>query len=302
VREFGTLFTAKLDEGSQARLLYHHLNATSYPMVVAAEVQNAGSMPARILVIPGDAAPSRNPVLAGLVAGEKFLNAWIKRSGEVVEIPPNSSMPLSLRKLAPGETSSGLCSLRLLSGGPKSLTVKLDARPNFATEAGWEGALASDTPWRFMGTPTLKTEANGNGAHSVHAYPDPYKDEEIAYEVGGRFGFARIGQRPISSASGEQSLSGNFGVVYTLKISMANPTAAPGDVEVVFEASAGYSAALFVVDGRVVRTPFLKAKEELQLTRIRLEPGQSRSLTLTTMPLSGSSYPATLTVRPPGLR
>ncbi len=41
-------------------------------------------------------------------------------------------------------------------------------------------------------------------------------------------------------------------------------------------------------------------KEEAKLAKVRLMPGAQKTLTLTTVPLSGSSYPATLVVRPEG--
>ena len=95
-------------------------------------------------------------------------------------------------------------------------------------------------------------------------------------------------------------LEGNFGVVYTIKARLENPTLQPADIEVIFESSAGYSGGLFVVNGRMVRTPLLQPKEEAQITRVHLGPGENESLRILTFPLSGGSYPATLTIRPVG--
>ena len=75
----GNLFAAELEEESPARLLYHHFNKTDGPLDVSVRVINNSSLPARLLIIPGDSPPNRNPVLAGYKAGtileelDKFL-------------------------------------------------------------------------------------------------------------------------------------------------------------------------------------------------------------------------------------
>jgi hypothetical protein len=86
--------------------------------------------------------------------------------------------------------------------------------------------------------------------------------------------------------------------MYTIKASVENPTETATDIELVFEASAGYSGALFVVNGQYKRIPLLQPKAESEVVRFRLEPKATKALTILTLPLSGGSYPATLTIRP----
>src|SRR6185503_10020081 len=94
------------------------------------------------------------------------------------------------------------------------------------------------------------------------------------------------------------SLDGNFGVLYKIDVGAQNQTFVGSDLEVVFEASAGYSGALFILNGGLMRTPLLQPKTTARILRMRLEPGQSKRFDLYTMPLSGSSYPATVILRP----
>jgi hypothetical protein len=115
--------------------------------------------------------------------------------------------------------------------------------------------------------------------------------------VGGKFAFVRIGQHAIPSLDDRSSLDGNFGVLYSVRTRLSNPTVESQMVELAFEASAGYSAGLFVIDGVKLVLPRILSKQELQVKRIRLAPGETRILNLLTIPLSGSSYPATLTMR-----
>jgi hypothetical protein len=294
----GPLFSARLLTDQPARLLYHHMNAGRNVMFIKVQAVNASDQPARVLLIPGDGRPDRNPVLVGLVAADQFVRNWVRFSGEILEIPPRSALPISIRRVHPGQTMSGLAYLRLLEGGPADLTIRTDALPPFTTDGRWSAALASATPWREVGMRRLSEYEPAPASPTEHVYPNPFRDEEFNYEVGGRYGFLRIGQRPIPRKYEGKPLDGNFGVVYNIRANAVNPTDVPVEVEVVFEASAGYSGALFFVNGEYKRTPLLQPKAEHQIARFRLAPSESRSLRITTVPLSGSSYPATLTMRP----
>jgi hypothetical protein len=56
------------------------------------------------------------------------------------------------------------------------------------------------------------------------------------------------------------------------------------------------------VNGEYVRIPLLQPKEERIFRTVRLQPGQTQTLNITTMPLSGASYPATISIRPKGFQ
>jgi len=298
VTRYQNLFAARLRSNDPIRFLYHHLNAMPGGLVIDAQAVNDSELPARILVIPGDKR-DRNPVLAGLLAGDQLLRNWIRFSGEVVTVPPKSSVSLALRRLSPGETMSGLAYVRLLPGGPPALLVRVDSVPGDEMGAKAEAAMTIAAPWRRLPPAPITRSDRTKVELSAHVYPAPFKSEEVDFAVGGRHGFVRIGQKPIPRPDGK-GLDGNFGVFYTIDAKMDNPQVDPADVEVVFEASAGYSGALFVLNGEVRRTPLLQPKEEAQIARIRLQPGEKKELTFLTVPLSGSSYPATIVVRPVG--
>ncbi len=297
VRQIGPLFSAPLKKGRSARLLYHHMNDAAQVLFIRVQAVNDTDIPAKVLVIPGDSSPDENPVLAGLQAAHQYFGAWLFGSGEVVTIPPRSTMPVSLRRLSPREVTSGLCSV-YLTEGPEQLLVRTDAIPPFMLDERWTAAVESSTPWREVGTRPLNDYDRSPYVTSDHIYPQPFRQETVAYEVGGRYGFVRIGQKPIARLNQGRGLEGNFGVIYNISAEVQNMTPEPTEVEIVFEASAGYSGGLFVLNGRLVRTPLLQAKGESRLEKFRMEPGTKRTITITTLPLSGSSYPATLTIRP----
>lgn len=297
VRGSMPLFSATLRPDVPARLLYHHVNAATQPMYIRVQAVNPSDDPARIVVIPGDSKPDLDPVRAGMAAASQYFRAWTTGSGELITIPPHSTLPISLRRLSPGETSSGLCGLRLMPGSPE-LLVRTDSWPPFDLAPEWRAAIASSTPWREVGCPPINDFDRAPYEISDRIFPNPNKTETMKYEVGGRYGMLKIGQRAIVRPESGSRLDGNFGVIYSIKAAMQNPTHQPTDVEVVFEASAGYTGGLFMVNGSLLQTPPIAPKMEKQIARYHLDPGATRYLDITTLPLSGSSYPATLTIRP----
>jgi len=297
IKKPGLLFASPLVREKAARFLFHHMNVSSGPLIVEAQAVNPSALPASIMVIPGAAEPDRNPVLVGARAADQFLRNWLFSSGEIVTIPARSTVPITVRRLATQETTSGLFYLRLLSGGPDSIFVRADARTPETAVFQWEPFRKTAAPWQ-VARPKAISEAEASMPQAAeHVFPNPFKNETVAYEVGSKHGFVRIGQKPIEREDQLMKLDGNFGVVYNIKASMKNPLTSPAKVEIVFEASAGYSGGLFVVNGRILRSPLLQSKGEYKLWEGVLAPGAEQSCSILTVPLSGSSYPATITVR-----
>src|SRR5262249_502460 len=104
----GTLFSASLRAEQPARMLYHHPNASFGGLYVEVVAINDSDAPASLHLIPGDSDPDKNPVLAGIDAGEKFFRNYVRNSGEIVSLPAHSTLPIAMRRLAPHETMSGL--------------------------------------------------------------------------------------------------------------------------------------------------------------------------------------------------
>lgn len=297
VRQVGPLFSSSLKLNMPVRFLYHHIVMSSQPLILRVEAINDSDQSAKIMVTPGDTKPDKNPVRAGMTAASEFLRSWKTESGEIVEMPPHSTFPISIRRLSPKETMSGLCTLRMIEG-PSEVQVRADALPPFVLQGAWYDASLSSTPWREAGTHPINDYDRALSEPSPHVYPNPYKDERIDYSIGGRFGFLLVGQKPISGEDHTNNLDGNFGVIYRIKATMKNPTQAATSVDVIFEASAGYMGGLFVIDGNIIQTPLLGPKSESRICRYRLEPGATKTVDIVTIPVSGGSYPATLFLRP----
>ncbi|MBS1702368.1 MAG: hypothetical protein JST12_11955 [Armatimonadetes bacterium] len=290
------LFAAELKPKKSARMLYHHINDSSRDMVIRTMVVNDSDFPATICLTPGDSSPTTDPVAAGLRAGDLFLRAWVNDSGEVVNLPPRTCLPISCRRLKPKEVISGLCAIRYVDG-EKKLLVRADAFPVEDLEPRWAPTLASSTPWREVGPMTVRSWDNTPYNISEHVYPEPFKAKSAEFSVGGRFAVIRLGQESIERSDNAGVLDGNFGVIYTIDATLSNPQEESTNIELVFEPSAGYSGGIFFIDDKYVITPKIATKGEARIARYRLYPGETRKIKILTMPLSGSSYPATLFVR-----
>jgi hypothetical protein len=290
------LFAARLKKNQPSRMLYHHMNAATQAMFMRVQLINDSDETAKVMLMPGDATPDPNPVLAGLLAAEMYVRNWMYGSGEIVVLPPRTTTPISLRRVAPNETMSGLCSLHLVEG-PANVLVRSDAYPPFPISGPWVAAMSSPTPWREVGANAVNNYDLGAFQISPHIYPDPQKSEQTwTYRVGGRHQFIRIGEKAIARQDNSGVLDGNFGVFYKIKAEIENPTDKTASVDLQFIPSAGYSGGLFILNGEFMKSPLLQPQSPWRLTRLKLAPGERQVLHLMTIPLSGSSYPATLKI------
>ncbi|MFM9873034.1 MAG: hypothetical protein ACKVQS_06160 [Fimbriimonadaceae bacterium] len=300
VKGTGQLYYARLTTDSPDRLLWHHCNKTRNPMVIQYVLVNRSDKDARIWIVDGDPVPNLDPTKAGFEAGKAFFANWMNYQGSIVVIPARSVVPIVMRRLMPEETTSGLASMRLMPGGSDDVVLVANALWPNEVAGEWQPQGMDAKPWlvrRAMGFERFSLPVVGK---EKHIYESPAKQLGFMYQVGGKLGFVRIGQESIKSKIGGEPLSGNFGVHYIIEGRVENPTDKERVVEVVFEASAGYSGALFSVNGKVLPGKMLQTKETMTLYEVKLAPGQAEDIRIETMPLSGAHYPATITVRTKG--
>ncbi|MBS1712115.1 MAG: hypothetical protein JSS71_10355 [Armatimonadetes bacterium] len=296
----GQLYFARMVTAMPTRLLWHHFNKSARPLAVQYILANRSDVPARIWLASGDAEPNSDPTKAGFEAGNRYFADWLGYQGTVLTLPPRSATPLSLRRLEPGQTSSGLASLRLLAGGSDDVVLVGNALALADVAADWQPQGFGDKPWlvrRSIGLAGLPFPVGGT---ERDIFSGPAKQVGFLYQVGGRHQFIRLGEQGIPSALGGPPLSGNFGVQYVVEGRIENPTDRNQTVEVVFEASAGYSGAIFSVNGKLLPGRILQSKESMVLLEAKLAPGQAQQIRIDTIPLSGAHYPATITVRTKG--
>jgi len=282
ITHFGTLFTSKLEAGDRHRLLYHHQNAAGRRVRFVVELVNLGASPAQVQTVSGVAPPSLDTVIVGYQAGMSFIKDYLGDIGQVRRMPPKSKLAVYAEDLGQMMTASGIVDLRLLSG--EDVYLRVAAEPP-SRRALYEGQVA---PVSDGETPTDL---------SPDVFAAPTRNLEAWYTVGDQWAFIRIGGLAVNATTDGHALDGNYGVIYHIKVHMKNPASEARDVRILFEPTAGPAAGVFVVGGRVTGVRIVVPPNEFEITSVRLAPGESKDISLMTLPLAGSAYPAMIVVR-----
>lgn len=289
VLKYQTLFAGQITTADEAvRLLYHHQNMMGRRIGFIVDVINPTNTDASLHVVEGISQPMIDTVIVGYKAGLEFIENERNCIGRVVEIPAGHRQVLVSQPLDHPYTASGIMQLRALSGGP--LLVRVLAKPE-------EQRVAEDPIDVLL--PVSGFDAS-KVALSDHVYPGPVKSMEVTYTAGKPWLFLRIGKEALKHATQEKQLYGNYGVTYDVKATLENPTQTPHSVEIAFEATAGPASGIFLVDGEMVRVKSLQPPREITIGRVTIPPGRNRIVSIQTIPLSGSAYPATIIIRPTG--
>lgn len=280
---YGTLFTGKLTFDERTRLFYHHQNVLGKRVRLAIELINAGDSQAGVQAISGIGRPIVDTVVVGYLAGMEFIRNNIRHVGMIYRIPPRSRIVIYADDLGHNITASGIIDLRQFEGG--DVYVKVYAEPpslRQLSEGQYAPIVEADIPKQL----------------SEHVYVSPFKQIESKYVIGERWEFIRIGKHAIKDASDDRQLFGNYGVIYDIKIQIENPTADDRNVKIVFDPTAGPASGIFVIEGKIIGVKIVVPPKEFEITTVRVPAGQIKTLTITTMPLGGSAYPASIVVRP----
>ena len=304
VRVCQKLFTAPLSPGRPIRLDYHHQNSSGKPLIFHADAVNAGDRTASVYLMDGVAQPEVDTVAIGQKAGAAFLTALNGGIGVVLEVPPHSRVPLVVQSFAPKLTVSGILEVQQLGGtnGALSLSVAADGdRETLASSPlnlaeAMEQNAGQDA--RLVSAPAARLTSGAVQETSPYVFGAPRVSLASAYVVGGQWAHLRLGNaESLRNAAGTQTLWGNYGVSYFITLHLANPTAQPRTVSVLFAPEAGLAAGVFEVNGGALQQfPPLPPPAEEEILRVRLPPGQSKTVRVRTLLLNGSAYPASLVV------
>ena len=304
VRESQKLFTAPLSPGRPIRLDYHHQNSSGRPLVFHSDVVNAGDKPVSVYLMEGVAKPEVDTVAIGQKAGAAFLTALDSGTGLVLEVPPHARIPLVVQAFAPRLTVSGILEVQQIDGisGAMSLSVAADddretlASSPLSLAQAVEGADGMDA--RLVSAPAARLASGAVADTSPYVFGAPRVSLDSSYAVGGQWAHLRLGNaESLRNAAGTQTLWGNYGVSYFVTLRLTNPTTAARTVAVVFAPEAGLAAGVFEVDGQALQQfPPMAPPTEEEVVRVRLQPGEARTVRVRTLLLNGSAYPASLVV------
>lgn len=285
--KYQTLYLGLMNSSrASTRLLYHHQNMMGKKIGFVVDVLNTSKTPVSLQVMEGISRPLVDTLAVGYGAGLAFLENYRNGNGRIFDLPPGSRRAIVSQSLPRAATASGLLELRVLSG--EQILVRVVAKPE-------ANRLAEDPIDREVteGVTDLR-----RAELSEDVYPNPVETLDAEYTAGGAWTFLRLGKNALKHATRDRRLFGNYGVIYDINLKIDNPLPKAANVNICFEATAGPASGVFYVDGKLVRVRYLDSSGEIPIGKLIVPAGSSRLVKVRTMPLSGSSYPATITVRP----
>ena len=304
VKQAQTLFTGPLSPYRPVRLDYHHQNKAGLPLIFHADLVNASNHSASVHVMEGVAVPEVDTVQVGRRAGAAFLQALDSGTGLVVDVPPHTRVPLLVQRFAPLLTVSGIVQLQQISGLDRALSLSVVAdgdRQALVSSPGQLALAVGETDGvdaRLIAAPAAPLATGAAREVSPFVFGAPRVQLTGVYAVGGQWVYLRLGHgESLKNATQTQTLWGNYGVSYFVTLRLTNPTAKARMVGLFFAPEAGLAAGVFQVSGEpLLQFDPMPPPEEKELTRIRLDAGETRTVRLRTILLNGSAYPASLVV------
>lgn len=294
--ETQTAFRRKLEPGLAVRLLYHHTNKAPHGMFMTVWLRNFGAKNATVALIPGDAEPNKEPVIAGIRVLKSYLPKRATGTGEMLVIPPFSEVPITYRSLVMGEVMSGLCSLENTS--PADSDVELLAKSVAPDEISRDLMAASlePEPWQFFAPrPMSASEMAARDANQPTfpplIYLNPKEVHPVFLSLKNSTMTSLVGEEGIPQLGGGRHLNGNYGVWYEFPISVSNSSNRVGKLTIKMNAKTNYTGAVFLLNGRLVSLTALQKGEVRTLATIPVGPDSEPKVLFQIVPVSGGSYP-----------
>jgi len=222
--------------------------------------------------------PSPDEIHVGHTAALDYAVAGAVGLGEELVLPANGTRTMSIRRVKPGQTMSGMAYLDDVSNVNGPLGVKVLATSNLNLP---DSPAASRDPGRT---------ASGIFPASI--------ETDATHVVGGPYTYLQFGGEPYESdvTHGHPSY-GNFGTVYRTRLVVNNPTSVSREVKVGFASGGGAARGVLSLDGEIYDLPMGVTGEGLPVKNYTLEPGETRQIDVELFPQAGSNYPVRVVVR-----
>ncbi len=279
------LYNSTLGVSQPARLLYHHQNGSTREMYITVTLSNPTPMPITVWAAGANGGPGSDELAVGHEAARRFLDQYWHHAGFLLQIPANTTLPVFFRAVPPQAIISGLTQLSLIDGEHLNLQV---------------AARVAGTP----DPPPISFTPVADPLHTRGAFARPQIVQAITYIVGGPPVVITVGADAdlVHDDHSGQTLQGNYGVLYTFRVEVTNPTPAPAALALVMHADGGLARGTFLLDDRIVEGPVVLPGSPQRLATVHVGPLESRTFLLATMPESGANYPVRLTLAPQGTR
>ncbi len=286
VGQDGVLFRGTIST-TPTRLYYYHDDVAD-PRRLLVVLTTDASDPALVQLVEATAGPNMDVMHVGQTLTKNFMLTKARGEGIVVTLPQAQPYVLTDVPMAAQQLVSGTVDLRVLSGGPVTVTV-------LAVSSGID-------PRSLLGGPVL----SGDGHHRTGVFAiGGFGRQNLSYVAGGADTTVVIGDTDPTPPSVEDGATGHdygdYGVSHTINLTMTNPGTSSASAYLYFKPLAGPARSAFIVDNNLVELGCVRESAPYQISAFELAPGQTYHSVVQTMTDGGSFYPAEigLTATPP---
>jgi|SRR5579863_948293 len=282
VAQDGVLFRGTVSLAAPARIYYYHDDLAD-PRRLVVVLRADSQDPTSVQLIEATAGPNIDVMQVGESVSKRFLLTKNQHEGVILDLSGDqpylmTDLPMTARQLV-----AGTADLRVLSGGPIDVTV-------LAVSPGVD-------PRTLLDGPVLP----GDGHHRTGAFSIAgFGSESLSFSAGGADATTVIGDTDPTptnvNASADGHDYGDYGVLHTIDLTLANPSAVTATAYLFLQPLAGPARGSFLIDGNVAEIGCVRVPSRYQITAFSLPPGQTWHVTLQTMTDGGSFYPVRLGV------
>lgn len=280
----GVLYRAAVTSAQPVRLYTYHENLGTQRSI--AVVLDA-SIPTRVALVDAPAGPNVDVMSVGHAVGVGYLTQAPVNEGTVIALDGQSPYVLHDTPASTGELFAEALDLRVLSGGPVSVTVL---------------SLSGSDPLAALDEPALPSD----GHHRTGTFVlSGFGDDAASYIVGGADASVTFGGRdptPQNASPGALGHDyGDYGVLHRIVFTLINPTDASANAYLYERPSGSPLRSSFLVDGTLLQLGCARLAVPYLIQAYGLQPHSTYRAVVETMPDGGSSYPLEvgITATPP---
>jgi hypothetical protein len=288
ITQDGVLFRGTVSASAPTRLYYYH-DAGQDPRRLVVALTTTGQDATSLHLVEAQAGPNMDVMHVGHTVTKNFLLTKMRGLGSIITLPQDQPFVLADVPMASRQLVSGTVDIRVLSGGPVTVTVL--------------GLSGDEDPRAMLAGPVLP----GDGHHRTGVFQiSNFGSSTLNYSIGSADPAAVvIGDTdptpPSAQPGGEGHDYGDYGVLHTINLTLNNPSLNPTTAYLYFKPLAGPARGSFLVDGTLYEIGCVRVSQPYQISAIQVAPGQTYRGTIRTMTDGGSFYPAEIgiTTTPP---
>jgi hypothetical protein len=273
----GVLFRGTVAAAEPATLYYYHDNTTD-PRRIAVVLSTDSPDPTSVQMVDASAGPNMDVMQVGHAVTREFLLRKSKGEGIIVDLAPDAPLTLHDVAMSSRQGVAGNIDLRVLSGGPVTVTV-LAASPGVDVRS-------------LLGQPPLPDD----GHHRTGVFRTTgFGTDSLSYAAGAADAKLVIGDRDPTPPSTDPTSPGrdygDYGVSHTIGINLSNPTDTPAVAYLYLRPIAGIARGSFLIDGSLVEIGCVRMPVPYEISAFNLAPRQTSRALVQTMTDGGSFYP-----------